>query len=83
MKIRRLLSAALVVVSMTVAIPLQAGFCMNQKLGCCSDHKSCKKSHMDCCKGSAKLHSCTYKKDCCGDSCGMPKKAAEPSQKPS
>ena len=80
MRIRRVFATALVVALMTVAIPLQAGYCMKQDQACCKDHKSCKKEHMDCCKGSKKLHSCTYKKDCCGDSCGMPKKSAEPSK---
>ena len=75
MKIRRILSAVLVVTSMAFAIPAQAGHCMKQQMACCKDNKACKKEHMDCCKKSGGKQSCSHKDDCCGKECGMHEKS--------
>jgi len=75
MKLRRILSAALVVTSMAFAIPAQAGHCMKQDMACCKDQKACKKDHMDCCKKSGGKHYCSHKDNCCATECGTHEKS--------
>ncbi|HXA19671.1 MAG TPA: hypothetical protein VN380_21990 [Thermoanaerobaculia bacterium] len=75
MKLRRILSAAVVVTSMAFAIPAQAGHCMKQQMACCKDNKVCKKDHMDCCKKSGGKQSCSHKDDCCSKECGTHEKS--------
>jgi len=68
MKLRRILSGALIVGVMAFAIPAQAGHCMNQKHGCCT--KACRKVSHKCCQKGGGGKYCSHKKNCCSKECG-------------